>query len=145
VIRFEYSIEIDRPPSEVFAYITDTDRVSEWQSGVVEAQWQGEKVQGSRIREVRKLLGRRMESELEVTKYEPERRFDLRSVSGPFPFSVAQVLEPRDGGTRVVLVGEGEPGGFFKLAESIVGRVAQRQLKNDFETLKDILESDRPT
>jgi hypothetical protein len=44
-----------------------------------------------------------------------------------------------------MLVGEGEPGGFFKLAEPIVARVAQRQLKNDFETLKDILESDRPT
>jgi hypothetical protein len=62
-------------------------------------------------------------------------------VSGPVPFSVTQVLEPRDDGTRLSFVGEGEPGGFFKLAEPVVARVAERQFKNDFETMKDILES----
>jgi len=140
MVRFEFAIDVDRPPSEVFAYITDTDRVSEWQSSAVEARWQGEKAQGTRIREVRKFLGRRMETELEVTEYEPDRRFGLRAVSGPVPYSVTQVLEPRNGGTRLMFVGEGEPGGFFKLAEPIVGRVAERQFKSDFETLKDILE-----
>jgi len=35
---------------------------------------------------------------------------------------------------------EGEPGGFFKLAEPIVARASERQLKGDFETLKDLLE-----
>ena len=140
MIRFEFSVDVDRPPSEVFAYITDADRLPEWQSGAVEAQWQGEKAQGARIREVRKFLGRRMETELEVTEYESDRRFGLRAVSGPVPFSVTQVLEPRNGGTRLTFVGEGEPGGFFKLAEPVVARVAERQFRNDFETLKDILE-----
>ena len=140
MVRFEFSVDIDRPPSEVFGYITDTDRLAEWQSGVVEAQWQGEKAQGAHIREVRKFLGRRLETELEVTAYESDRRFDLRTVSGPVPFSVTQVLQPRNGGTRLIFTGEGEPGGFFKLAEPVVGRVAERQFRNDFETLKDILE-----
>lgn len=140
MVRIEFSVDVNRPPSEVFAYITDADRLPEWQSGAVEAQWQGEKARGARIREVRKFLGRRMETELEVTEYEPDRRFGLRVVSGPVPFSVTQVLEPRDGGTRLSFIGEGEPGGFFKLAEPIVARVAERQFKNDFETMKDILE-----
>ena len=39
-----------------------------------------------------------------------------------------------------MLVGEGEPRGFFRLAEPVVPRVPQRQLQSDFETLKDILE-----
>lgn len=140
MVRFEFSVEVDRPPSEVFAYITDADRLPEWQSSAVEVQWQGEKAEGSRIHEVRKFLGRRMETELEVTEYEPDRRFGLRTISGPVPFSVSQVLEPTNGGTRLMFVGEGEPGGFFKLAEPVVARVAERQFKNDFETLKDILE-----
>ena len=141
MIRIEFSVDVNRPPSEVFAYITDADRLPEWQSGAVEAQWLGEKARGARIREVRKFLGRRMETELEVTEYEPDRRFDLRAVSGPVPFAVTQTLEPRDDGTRLSFVGEGEPGGFFKLAEPVVARVAERQFKNDFETMKDILES----
>lgn len=61
-------------------------------------------------------------------------------LSGPVPFSVQHMLEPRDGGTRLTFVGEGEPGGFFKLAEAIVARTAERQFKSDFETLKDVLE-----
>ena len=141
MIQFEFSVDVNRPPSEVFAYITDADRLPEWQSSAVEAQWQGEKAQGGRIREVRKFLGRRMETELEVTEYEPDRRFGLKALSGPVPFSVTQVLEPRDGGTTVTFVGQGEPGGFFKLAEPVVARVAERQFKNDFETMKEILEA----
>ena len=140
MIRVEFSVDVDRPPSEVFAYVTDANRLPEWQSGAVEAQWQGGKAPGAHIREVRKFLGRRIETELEVTSYEPDRRFGLRAVSGPIPFSAMHVLEPRDGGTRLSFSGEGEPGGFFKLAEPVVARVAEREFKSDFETLKDILE-----
>ena len=144
MIHFEFSVDVGRPPSEVFDYITDADRLPEWQSSAVEAQWQGEKAQGARIREVRKFLGRRMESELEVTEYEPDRRFALKTLSGPVPFSVTQMLEPRDGGTKITFVGEGEPGRFFRVAEPIVARVAERQFKGDYETLKDILEGGAP-
>ncbi len=141
MVRIEFSIDIDRPPSEVFAYLTDAERLPEWQSGAVEARWEGEKARGAHLKEVRKFLGRRMESELEVTEYEPDRRFDLKVLSGPVPFSVQHTLEPRNGGTRLMFVGEGEPGGFFKLAEPIVARTAERQFKNDFETLKDLLDA----
>jgi uncharacterized protein YndB with AHSA1/START domain len=142
VIRIEFSIDVDRPPTEVFAYLTDAASLPEWQSSAVEAHWEGEKTAGAHVREVRKFLGRRMESELEVTEYEPDRRFGLKVLSGPVPFSVQHTLEPRDGGgTHLTFVGEGEPGGFFKLAEPIVGRTAERQFKTDFETLKDILEA----
>jgi len=145
VINIDFTVDIDRPPAEVFEYITDADRLPEWQSSAIEAHWEGEKARGTRIKEVRKFLGRRMESEMEVTEYEPGQRFGLKVLSGPVPFTVTQRLEPRDGGTRLTFVGEGEPGGFFKLAEPVVGRVAERQFKGDFETLKDILEGGAAT
>ena len=141
MIRFQFSLDIARPPAEVFAYVTDVDRLPEWQSSAVEAQWQGEKASGARIREVRKFLGRRMDSELEVTEYEPDRLFGLKTLSGPVPFSVHQTLEPSDGGTRLTFVGEGEPGGFFKLAEPLVERAVKREIVANTETLKDILEA----
>ncbi len=140
MVRLEFSFDIDRPPSEVFAYLTDPANLPEWQSSALEAHWEGEQAAGARIKEVRKFLGRRMESELEVTAYEPDRRFALKVLSGPVPFSVDHMLVARNGGTRLTFVGEGEPGGFFKLAEPIVARTAERQFKSDFETLKDVLE-----
>jgi uncharacterized protein YndB with AHSA1/START domain len=144
VVRIEFSIDVDRPPSDVFAYLTDAESLPQWQSSAVEAHWEGEKARGAHVKEVRKFLGRRMESDLEVTEYEPDRRFALKVLSGPVPFSVQHTLEPRNGGTRLTFVGEGEPGGFFKLAEPIVARTAERQFKSDFETLKDVLEARNP-
>jgi uncharacterized protein YndB with AHSA1/START domain len=140
MVKVEVVVEIQRPPAEVFAYLTDPAQLPQWQSSAIEAHWEGEKARGSRVKEVRKFLGRRMESELEVTDYEPDRRFGLKVLSGPVPFSVQHTLEPSNGGTRLTFVGEGEPGGFFKLAEPIVARTAERQFRNDFETLKDVLE-----
>jgi uncharacterized membrane protein len=145
VIRFEFSIDVDRPPSEVFAFITDADRLPEWQSDVVEAEWQGERARGARIREVRRFLGRRLEIEQEVTDYEPGRRFGLRAVSGPFPLSVMVVLESRHDGSTLMFTGEAEPSGFFKLAEAFVAGVAERQARTDFERMKDILEGRSPS
>ena len=141
MIRIEFSIDVDRPPADVFAYLTDAESLPQWQSSAVEAHWEGERTRGAHVKEVRKFLGRRMESQLEVTDYEPDRLFSLRVLSGPVPFSVRHTLEPRNGGTHLTFVGEGEPGGFFKLAEPIVARTAERQFKSDFETLKDLLEA----
>jgi uncharacterized protein YndB with AHSA1/START domain len=63
VIRIEFSIDVDRPPSEVFAYLTDAENLPQWQSSAVEAHWEGEKKRGARVKEARKFLGRRMDSE----------------------------------------------------------------------------------
>lgn len=143
MVRFEHTLTIGRPPSEVFAYLTDVTNLPEWQGNVVESRKEGEGplTVGSRFVEVRKFLGKRMESQMEVTAHEQDRRFDVKVLSGPVQFQVHHRFEEADGGTRIVFTGEGEPGGFFKLAEPLVGRQAQRQAEADFGTLKDILEA----
>ena len=141
MVRVEHSLVIARPPAEVFAYTTDPANLPEWQSTALEARSDGPVQQGARLTEVRKFLGRRMESEVEVTAFELDRRFALKVLSGPVPFSFEQTLEPTDGGTRVSVVLEGEPGGFFKLAEPLVERAVKRQIQAEFEQLKDILEA----
>jgi uncharacterized protein YndB with AHSA1/START domain len=141
VVRVDHSLVIERPPAEVFSYTTDPGKLPEWQSTALEARSDGPIQQGTHVTEVRKFLGRRMESEVEVTAYEPNRRFALKVLSGPVPFTFEQTLEPTDGGTTIKIVLEGEPGGFFKLAEPLVERAVRRQVKADFEQLKDILES----
>ena len=143
MIRVEHSVTIDRPPSEVFAYVCDAEKLSEWQSTALEARWElpGPIAVGSRAVEVRKFLGRRMESTMEVTAFEEDRELSFRVLDGPVPFHVTQKLEAVGGGTRIDVVLEGEPGGFFKLAEPLVARAAKRQLEGDSATMKDILEA----
>ena len=140
--KIEFSVDVQRPVEEVFAYLTDPANLPEWQAGAIEGRLEGTGpiAKGARLHETRKLLGRRFETTLEVTEYEPNRRFALRSVSGPIQFRVDHSFEPANGGTKLTVEGEGESGGFFKLAEPLVIRQVERQTKNDFQTLKELLE-----
>jgi uncharacterized membrane protein len=143
VARAEHTVVVERPPDEVFRFLTDLANVPEWQSGAVEVRAPDSLDVGTTYVEVLKFLGKRFEATLEVTEYEPGRRFSLRTLSGPIPFQVRHELEPADNGgsTRIHVELEGEPGGLFRLAEGLVMRNAQRQLEGDFATLKEMVEA----
>jgi uncharacterized protein YndB with AHSA1/START domain len=141
MIRVEHSVVVSRPPEEVFAYSTDPANVPEWQGSALEANIGGPIQAGATGREVRKFLGRRMESTMRIEEYEPPRKFALRVTSGPVPFRFEQTTEPDGGSTRISVAIEGEPGGFFKLAEPLVERAVKRELEGNYATLKDILEA----
>jgi carbon monoxide dehydrogenase subunit G len=140
IIRVESSIVVNRRPDEVFACATDPANAPEWQSSALEASVDGPVQVGASGREMRKFLGRRIESTIRIEAYEPPRRFAIQVTSGPVPFHIEQTVEPEGAGSRVSVVMEGEPGGFFKLAEPLVERAVRRELEGNFATLKDILE-----
>jgi hypothetical protein len=45
------------------------------------------------------------------------------------------------GGTRLTRAVEGEPGGFFKLADPPIDQALKRLVRADLETVKDLLEA----
>src|SRR5207247_10204560 len=134
---------VTRTPPAVFGHRAHPRKVVVWQAWAIEIKQEtdGPPGVGTRFLDVRKFLGRRIESTTEFTEYDPPSTLALKVSAGPIPFRIRQTLEPTDGGTRLTVRAEGEPGGFFRLAEPIVARAAERQLKGDFETLKDLLES----
>ena len=89
-----------------------------------------------------KFLGRRFETPFQITAIEPNRRFSYRATGGPLPdqrWTLA--CEEVSGGTRYTQVVEGEPRGFFRLADPLLERALRRQFRADLETLKDVLEA----
>jgi hypothetical protein len=143
VVRAEESIFVERPIEEVFAYLTDLERVPDWQTNVLFLQLQGSGGlrTGARLVELRKFLGRKVESVVEVTEYEPPFRYTIAVQSGPIPFSISNALSEAGGGTRIDAVVEGEPGRFFGLVEWRVVKAVERELWNSLATLKDVLEA----
>ncbi|NIO67847.1 MAG: hypothetical protein GTN71_01985, partial [Anaerolineae bacterium] len=137
------SVVIDRPIDEVFEFVSNPDNDSQWQSGVLESSQtsEGPMGVGATSREVRQFLGRRIESTVEITEYEPNKKIGFKSTSGPIPFKATYIFEPVEGGTELSAVGEAEPGGFFKMAEPIAMRMFEREMKGNFANLKDILEA----
>lgn len=144
MIRVGVTVQVDRPVAEVFAYLTDPESLAEWQTNVVSVtkETAGPVGPGTRFREVRRgPFGRRVESIVEVSAYEENRRFDLRIVSGPLPIDGRNRFAPTGRGTRVHFVAEGELRGPVRLARPILARLVLRQFQADYARLKEALES----
>jgi uncharacterized membrane protein len=143
-IRQEHSVVIHRPVEEVFTFVTDPNNDSLWQSTTLETEQtsEGPVDVGTTLRSTAKFLGRRIEMTMEVTENDPPHRQCLRITSGPIPGDGCYLFEATDGGsTRFTQTLEAEVGGFFRLAEPLVGRAISRQTEADMATLKDLLES----
>ena len=138
-MRYEQTIEIERPPEDVFAFLADLDNLPRWQPSV--ASVEGELGMGGAFTEVREFLGKRVRSRLEVVAFDPPRELTLRVVEGPVPLTVRHVLDAAADGTRLTLSGVGEPGGLFRLAAPLAERAAKRQAGEDLRRLKRLLES----
>jgi carbon monoxide dehydrogenase subunit G len=131
-VRAELTIEIARTPADVFSYLTDVSNLPDWQAGVKSAT-----LRDGRIEESRSLLGREVNTKLEVVEQEEPRVFTLRALDSPVPFTVRHELQPADGGTRLTVTAEGDVPGF---AAGLLARRAEKQFRKDFERLKQILE-----
>ena len=143
MFRYRRTIEIARPPEDVFAFVTDLDHLPWWQPSVRDIRWERPLTEGSEFEETREMLGRRARSRLEVTTLEPPREFSIRVVEGPVPLTVRHLLEPTAGGSRLTLEAEGEAGGLMRLAAPIAERAAARQAGQDLERLKRLVEESR--
>jgi carbon monoxide dehydrogenase subunit G len=132
-VRAELTIEIARPPEDVFSYLTDVSNLPAWQTGLKSAA-----LRDGRIEESRSLLGRELHTTLEIVEQEEPRLFTLRAVDGPVPFTVRHELEPAKGGTRLTVTVDGDVPGF---AAGLLARRAEKQFGKDFARLKKILES----
>jgi carbon monoxide dehydrogenase subunit G len=141
MIRIEFALAIDRSPEDVFEFLSDIGRLPEWQTSAIEAHSDGPLEQGSRVTEKRRLLGREVDSELEVIAYEPPTRLTLRSLGGPVNFTVDHELAAKGGGTQLTFVAEAQPRGALRLAEPVLARTAEQQFRQDFDRLKELLES----
>jgi uncharacterized protein YndB with AHSA1/START domain len=96
------SIEIARPPQDVFAYATDPARQTEWQESVVgvEVQTEGPTRIGSRLTQTRRVGRGTRTLTLEVTAHEPPSLFALMGIGGLVRPRGTITFEPLDGGQR---------------------------------------------
>ena len=137
--KVELSLWIDRPPQEVFDYLTDLRRLGEWQPATQDVRVEDE----SHYTQLMRLMGKTIESQIEVTEREPPSRFAIRTRGGPVEFRVVHGLEEERGGTRLRVDGEGEATGLFRLGGGVTVKAAEQELRRSFDRLKKVLESGR--
>lgn len=144
MIDFTIETEIERPAGEVFAFVTDPGKLASWQTSTVSAEIEGDGPVrlGTRLREVhRGPGGKELPSLVEVTEYEPERRFSLDVIEGALPVNARIGFEPTATGTRVAFNVHGQPGGAMRLLQPLLKIGLKRQFTEHLANLKRVLES----
>jgi hypothetical protein len=143
-------IEIARTPDEVFAYLNDLSRHSEWQQSLVgvRVDTPGPTRVGTRMTQTRHTPVGNRSMTIEVTEHEPPRRFAFRGVNGPIRPRGSGTIEPIGDGTSSWLMQELELTGHGfvgKLLAPLVAGQARKEVPANQRRLKDRLETETPS
>ena len=143
--RIVESVEINRRPEDVFAYLDDLSRHKEWDDQIVETQVESEGPTrvGTRATDTRKTPMGNQKIAYEISEHDPPRRSAFRGVSGPVRPVGTVTIEPVDDGARsrvtieIELVGHG----IGKLLAPLANRDARKHVPDNQAKLKERLES----
>jgi uncharacterized protein YndB with AHSA1/START domain len=135
------TVQIARPPEEVFAFVTDPAKLSAWQDAEeVQQLTDGPVRAGTRFREVHKVMGRRRVELTEVVECDPGRVFHIRVVEGP-PVDGRWEFAPTPGGdTRVTLTPLAHLSGRARLANRAMEQLTALAFRRFHRRLKRALE-----
>jgi len=139
------TIDIDRPPDEVFRYATDPSRFAEWQHDVVSvrlAEGQPARV-GSRFTTTRRIGRGERTMTQEITRISPPTSWAAHGVDGPIRPNATITVEPLDGNarSRVTIALDFEGHGVGVLLLPMIRRMAAKGAPASYRNLKQRLES----
>lgn len=140
-VKVACGIEIMRTPTEVAQYMFNPAHDLEWILGLTKSRpvQQGPLAKGSRIMRAAKFLGRELDYVVNVVDYEPDRLLEMHA-DKPFPMNIRYDLEQTAQGTLVHISVNGEPKGFFRLAQGVLYDKVDDQIHKDLAMLKQQIE-----
>ncbi len=138
-------IDIDLPPEQVFAYVSDLLRHGDWTGDkvTIERSDGGSEVAvGAQYRSRNQLIGTANLDAIEVTQYGPPWRFTFDVVSRAGLFRNAFELSPSSTGTRLTkMLVPVKPKGLALVLRPIFPLVIPRSLSGDLRRIKARLEA----
>lgn len=144
---FSMSRHIDADPKDVFAVFTDFANAADRISGIerTEVLTPGEIGVGTRFRDTRKMFNREATETMEVSSFEADRSYCIRSSACGCDFLSTFAFEPDAGGTRVDFQLQLQPRGLFAKLMSPLNRFmlgpVQKCIQRDFDDLQACLEA----
>ena len=136
---FSHTVEIPRPPADVFPWLLEEDKVPRWTGHLerYERLDDGPLGRGSHVRQVLDVSGRRIDVTLEVTGYEPPSGAQTRFSTNGIEVVSSYALEAAGAGTRLTQSIEAKPKGLSaRMLVPIVQPRLEEKLTEDLERLK---------
>ena len=135
---FAHSVEISRPPAEVFPWLLEESLVPRW-TGPLKRYEQldgGDLGRGSRLRQVLEMSGRTIDVELEITGYQPPSGAQTRFSTNGIEVVSSYALEAAGAGTRLTQTIEANARGLTaRMLVPVVQPRLEEKLTQDLERL----------
>ena len=136
------STNINQPVDKVFDYMIDVENHKAWQAGIVDARITppGPVSVGSTYHYTNEVMGRRMETHLEVTALEKNKRWAVKTTGVPQSIEMVYLFEAVNNHTRLTISTE-LAGGYPAAAEKMVKQQTQKNIEEQCSKIKHKLES----
>lgn len=142
-MKLQYSIEINRPAADVFAYLADHERMPTWIS-TLEASTPsvaGPLSLGSKFSQEHVERGKRIRFAGEVSEYEDASKLTLLLCNDDASIALRFLLEEQTGRTRLEQITEVKLNNMMlRMMAGAFESTVRERMKSDFETLKAHLE-----
>jgi uncharacterized membrane protein len=146
-MKLEMHADIDRPPQQVFAFLANAENMPRWRTDLdeVEQITEGPPQRGTRFRFVRQKP--HIESTAEWVEFEQDRKLSWQGAPASIGLATMQFsgehnVLPREGGTHLRCIFVTRFGGAGKVIGPFLKRSVRRELEDNFQTLKQIVESE---
>lgn len=117
----ERTVTVERPVEAVWAYLTDFSTTEQWDPPTVSTErTSGDGGVGTTYHNVSKLLGREVEVDYEVVRYEPYSVFELTGEGNGVSLRDTITFESGQDTTTVTYRAEFSPHGAAKLANPVI-------------------------
>lgn len=138
----EQSVTINRPAADVFNYLADGEKCTEWRSGVIEIKRVSGDGAGAQYKQsVRGPGGRAIPADYTITEFTPNSAIAFQTTAGPVRPRGRYDLQESGGVTTVTFTLDAELTGLKKiLMGGLVGKTMAGEVQN-IAKVKSILES----
>jgi|WetSurMetagenome_2_1015567.scaffolds.fasta_scaffold687471_2 hypothetical protein len=140
--RFQESVEIKCPVNQVFAFATDIQKLTQWDTAIsnVEQISEGPVSVGTTFKGANKAIGRQMPWTSRVTEYEPNKKWEEVISSGATQITLQLYFGPWGLGTRFTQICDVKAAGFLKLLTPFLASSMRKQTRASLGNLKGLLE-----
>ncbi len=146
-MKFQFSVDIDRPIDSVFGYVSDPNKRSDWDPDLIETRRtsEGELGVGSTSQDVYEMNGRRMEFQTSIIDWSPPTTLGWRGVAGSMTAEGHWGFSEIEGGTRVDLAMEmSTTNWLFKLMAPMMAGKMKQQMADTAKSMKRAAEAEIP-
>jgi carbon monoxide dehydrogenase subunit G len=139
VPSFSHSVELPKPPAEVFPWLLEQDKVPQWTSDLERYDVDGPLGVGTHVTQKLSVAGG-IVLNMEITRFDPPGGAATHFETNGVKVSSAYSLEPSGAGTRLTQTLDAKASGFTaKMLIPIVQGRLETKLQQDLERLRGVL------